>query len=64
MKVFTPIAVFLLLCTFRCFAPLTAQTDTHAGVEKVQADRVWAKLAAGNERFVAGKEHRHDYLSQ
>jgi carbonic anhydrase len=64
MKVFTPTAVCLLLFTFQFPNPVMAQNGSHAGVEKVQADRVWAKLAAGNKRFISGKTVSHNYVSQ
>jgi carbonic anhydrase len=45
-----------------------AQNATHAPQEsrvtKTFADQVWAKLAAGNQRFISGKTLPHNYVSQ
>jgi carbonic anhydrase len=47
---------------------VVAQNTTHAPQEsrvaKTSADQVWARLAAGNNRFIHGKTRAHDYVSQ
>ncbi len=58
--------MFRVLRAFLCFAILTAsaifavaQTSSTAS-----ADRVWADLAAGNQRFVLGKTASQDFPAQ
>ncbi len=67
MKWFRPILFFLLLQTLQSSIPVTAQTGAHAEKEqshKTSAEQIWANLANGNQRFVSGKAHAHDYAEQ
>lgn len=69
MKWFRPILFFLLLHAIQFSSPVIAQTGAHAGAEKEQvpkssAEQIWANLLKGNQRFVTGKAHPHDYVKQ
>ena len=68
MQRFAPRIALLLLSMLQLSLPVVAQNTTHAPQEsrvaKASADQVWAKLAAGNNRFISGKTRAHDYVSQ
>ncbi len=69
MNVVRPILLFLLLHALPFPSPVMAQAGAHAGdekapVQKRSAEQIWAKLEAGNKRFVSGKAHPHNYAEQ
>jgi carbonic anhydrase len=67
MKWFRPILLFLLLHSLQFSIPVTAQAGAHAEKKqssKSSAEQVWANLARGNNRFVTGKSHPHNYVKQ
>ena len=68
MRRLAPRFVLLLLFTFQCSLLLVARNPAPAPEAsrpaKTSADQIWAKLAAGNKRFINGKTLSHNYVSQ
>ncbi len=66
MKRLTAVMAVLLVCSF---SPALAQSGHHGDQHKTavkaeSSDQIWAELAAGNQRFVAGKTRVRSDISR
>lgn len=63
-----PILFILLLHALPFSSHGVAQIGAHAAetvhVQKTSAEQIWAKLVSGNQRFMSGKAHSHNYVEQ
>ncbi len=69
MNRFRPVLFFLILHALQFSCHGVAQGGAHANaetaqVQKTSAEQIWVNLSSGNQRFVSGKAHPHNYVEQ
>jgi carbonic anhydrase len=69
MNGFRPVLFFLILHALQFTSHGLAQVGVHANaetaqVQKTSAEQIWVNLLSGNQRFVSGKAHPHNYVEQ